>query len=646
MEPEMQPELKKRSDEVLSEENRISESVFNNSRLMISVINRDYVYEKVNFAFCNAHNIIGSDIVGKTLSDLWGIQTFCEFIKNNIDRCFEKGEIIRYEASFETPGNGTRYFEVTFKPISVTGKEITHLIAETMDINESKLKELKIQEKENEIREKEEVLKKIEKNIPIGIVRCRPDGMIVQANRAFFDIMNCYDESTIKQVNLKSFYQQEYLFDIHCEQILERHIENFGRLSLIDCKGEEISCRISGFLALDSPDSESFLDFVIEDATRELLLENRLIQAQKLETIGALAGGIAHDFNNILTTITGYSELILEDVPANSDLSEKVNKILNAVLRARSITNQILTFSRQVEQEKVAVSVTEVLSETIGFIKSSVPSNIVINSELIGKDVKVLADPTQLFRVFINLMTNAIQAMDENGGTLSLAMKVVDGKLVTNQLNKNIVADEYVILSFKDTGKGMEPAVLSRIFEPFFTTRDVGKGTGLGLSVTYGIISEMDGEILVSSKKGEGSEFFVYLPVRHQFHQPVQVEENKRKILFITGDKHESRMLSMALENTGFILMYFSDRQQLLHDFAVKTNSPDLIIYMTDSGLIKPENFLPLYQQLSFPVPCIIITNQNCTSVEDKLLNSGIVKQHLVKPVSLKEIKSAIQLSV
>jgi PAS domain S-box-containing protein len=630
----------------LSEEMKISESIINHSRSMISVINRDYIYEKVNLAFCHAHNVSDNQILGKSLADLWGTQTFCDFIKNNIDSCFNSGETVKYEASFETPGKGIRFFEVTFKPISITGDKITHLIAETLDINETKLKEIEIREKEYEIREKEETLKKIETNIPIGIVRCKPDGTIIQANKAFLDIMGCYDEESIRKINFKSFYPQDYLFDIHCDQLLEKHIVNLGRISLVDCKGEEISCRISGFLALDSTSTNSFLDFVIEDATRELMLENRLIQAHKLETIGALAGGIAHDFNNILTTITGYSELILEDLPANSDMTEKVNKILNAVLRARSITNQILTFSRQIEQEKVAVSVAEVLKETIGFISSSVPAGITFRSELISNDIKVFADPTQLFRVFINLMTNAIQAMEENGGELSVAMNVVDGKHVTTQLNKNIVADEYVLLSFKDTGKGMEPAILSRIFEPFFTTRDIGKGTGLGLSVTYGIISEMDGDILVSSKKGEGSEFIVYLPVRRQFQIPEPVVGSKRKILFITGDKHESRMLSMALENTGFILTYVADIQQLLRDITLQKTVPDLIIYMTDSSMIKPEDFLPVYQQMNSTIPCIIITNTNCTTAEDKLLNSGIVSQHLVKPVSLKEIKNAIQLSV
>jgi len=638
MKSEKNTDNRQEKNSSLSDELKISENIINNSRSMISVINREYIYEKVNLAFCNAHNVKDNQVVGRTLADIWGTQTFCDFIKNNIDKCFNNGDSIQYEASFETPVNGTRYFEVTFRPISVSGKEVTHLIAETLDIHDIKVKEL-------QIRDKEEAIKKIETNLPIGIVRCKPDGSIISANKAFLEIMYCCEEDSLRKNNFKKLYPQDYLFDIHCEQILEKHIVNFGRLSLIDCKGDEISCRVSGFLAIDSTSSNSYIDFVIEDATRELMLENRLIQAHKLETIGALAGGIAHDFNNILTTINGYSELILEDLPAGSDLSDKVNRILNAVLRARSIINQILTFSRQVEQEKVPVSVAEVLTETIGFINSSVPSNIKIESELINKNVKVLADPTQLFRVFLNLMTNAVQAMEEKGGLLSVNMRVVEGQKIVDKLNMNIVADEYVILTFRDTGKGMDSSTLRRIFEPFFTTRDIGKGTGLGLSVTYGIISEMDGDIVVSSKKGEGSEFIVYLPVKGQLISREISDEYNKKILFITGNKHESRMLSMALENTGFLMTNVSDRKHLLQNMTNRQNIPDLIIYMTDSSPVEPEDFLHIYREVNATIPCIIITNQNCTPVEEKLLNTSLVKQHMIKPVSLKEIKNAIQLS-
>ncbi len=150
------------------------------------------------------------------------------------------------------------------------------------------------------------------------------------------------------------------LFDLQFEQLTESHTKNFGRVTLKNCYGKEIPCRISGFLAVNRSGVPAYIDFAVEDCSRELMLENSLLQAQKLETIGSLAGGIAHDFNNILATISGYSEMLHEDLPKNSDLSDKVSKIQSAVKKAQSITNQILTFSRHVEQEKVLINVSEV----------------------------------------------------------------------------------------------------------------------------------------------------------------------------------------------------------------------------------------------------------------------------------------------
>ena len=133
-----------------------------------------------------------------------------------------------------------------------------------------------------------------------------------------------------------------------------------------------------------------------------------------------------------------------------------------------------------------------------------------------------------------------------------------------HELNKDIVADEYILLTFTDTGKGMESSILERIFEPFFTTREVGKGTGLGLSVIHGIITEMEGEILVSSRKDKGSVFYVYLPVAKEYPGLPGTDEIRKKILFITGNKHESRILSIALEKSGYELIYISDRRNLI----------------------------------------------------------------------------------
>jgi CheY-like chemotaxis protein len=235
--------------------------------------------------------------------------------------------------------------------------------------------------------------------------------------------------------------------------------------------------------------------------------------------------------------------------------------------------------------------------------------------------------------------------MDGEGGIISLKLNKVQGQFVQHELNKDIVADEYVLLTFEDTGKGMESSLLGRIFEPFFTTREVGKGTGLGLSVVHGVIMEMDGEILVSSKKGKGSVFYVYLPVSKNYPAS-SGKKTRKRILFIKGNKHESRIFSLALENSGYDLLYVSDQKDLDRVMSDIHKRPDLIIYMNDSKQIKAENLIGIFTRLKINTPCILITDPNQELFEEKILNSGIIKQHLIKPVSLKEISSAIELSL
>jgi len=251
-----------------------------------------------------------------------------------------------------------------------------------------------------------------------------------------------------------------------------------------------------------------------------------------------------------------------------------------------------------------------------------------------------------LFRIFLNLMTNAIQSMEERPGTISVTLSLLNGKKVQKEINKNIVADEYALIKVEDMGKGMDPSLLRRIFEPFFTTREVGKGSGMGLSVVHGIVTEMGGEIMVSSRINEGSVFYVYLPVSRDFEPVSATSVKKKNILFITGNKHESRILSLALESAGFGITLSSDPAHLNKMISHKRNNPDLIIYMIEAEQIKGDDLISVLVAQENKTPCILITDSNQTQEEEKLVNSGIVNQHLIKPVSLREIISAIQVSI
>jgi PAS domain S-box-containing protein len=251
---------------------------------------------------------------------------------------------------------------------------------------------------------------------------------------------------------------------------------------------------------------------VSRDITEELKIQTYLQRVEKMETIGRLAGGIAHDFNNILTTIIGHSDMALKDVPEGSPVKDDLLQILKATDRAKGLVNQILTFSRQVDQKDTVVNPVLLTNEILKLLSASLPGNIRIVHNADKDCPAILADPSHLHQVVMNILTNGIYAMKEKGGTLNISIQAfnTDRKFVNQHPALN--EGKYVKMTFEDTGKGMDDMVMERIFEPFFTTKPVGEGTGLGLSVVHGIVKNLKGEILVDSTPGKGSTFTVLLP--------------------------------------------------------------------------------------------------------------------------------------
>jgi two-component system cell cycle sensor histidine kinase/response regulator CckA len=230
-----------------------------------------------------------------------------------------------------------------------------------------------------------------------------------------------------------------------------------------------------------------------------------------MEAIGTLAGGIAHDFNNILTPVLGYVELMREEFPPDSRQAEYLRLIQEAGHRGRDLVSKILQFGRQAEAPRQHISLKEVAEQVLTLLRPTVPKNVAMHSAMAEGLSPVIADPTQMHQVLMNLCVNAVQAMPQ-GGALTVAMDTVELSDHTCYLGKRI-SGPFVRLTVTDTGIGIPEDVLSHIFEPFYTTKEVGKGTGLGLSTVFGIVQQHGGVIDLRSRVGEGSTFCVYLPV-------------------------------------------------------------------------------------------------------------------------------------
>ena len=237
-----------------------------------------------------------------------------------------------------------------------------------------------------------------------------------------------------------------------------------------------------------------------------------LPKAQKRDSTGLVTGGIAHDLNTILTLIYGYSELALEGLDPAGENYANIKKIIQSADRAKAITGQLLSLGMEVDQAHMRVPVKDLLRETLEFLRPLVTDRIIFREKILTPEVYVSADPIQLYRVFINLTRNAIQAMEESGGTLTVKLDTRKGVEVRNLPEGKEAAGEYALICFEDTGHGMDETTTARMFEPFFTAGNQNRGTGLGLSVVYGIISAIGGTISVKTKKGRGTVIELLIP--------------------------------------------------------------------------------------------------------------------------------------
>ncbi|MEK6201970.1 MAG: PAS domain S-box protein, partial [Desulfobulbaceae bacterium] len=326
---------------------------------------------------------------------------------------------------------------------------------------------------------------------------------------------------------------------------------------------------------------------VKRDITDRVELEKQLRQAQKLEAIGTLAGGIAHDFNNILTAILGFGEIVMRALPEGSTLRKNQEEVVRASLRAADLVKQILTFSRRGEQQLQPLSVQLVVIEALKLLRASIPSTIAFKQEIDKNCGLVLADPTQIHQVIMNLCTNAYHAMRETGGVLSVSLATVE--IGPNDLQHTIklLPGPYVCLEVTDTGHGMEASVADRIFEPYFTTKDPGEGTGLGLSLVHGIVKDIGGTITVSSKVGVGSTFRIYLPgieTKISEEEPLSADSipaipvGTEHVLVVDDEQTILTMEKLILESLGYRVSSFSSSTEALQAFEADPQHFDLVI--------------------------------------------------------------------
>ncbi|MBI3371763.1 MAG: PAS domain S-box protein [Betaproteobacteria bacterium] len=324
-----------------------------------------------------------------------------------------------------------------------------------------------------------------------------------------------------------------------------------------------------------------------ESEERRRMLEVQLRQSQKMEAMGTLAGGIAHDFNNIIGAILGNAALALEDVGEDHRALESITEIGKAARRARELVQQILAFSRKQTLSRRPIALDKLMEEAVKLLRATLPAGVRLIASSSADAPSVMADPTQIHQVLLNLCTNAWHAMEGRPGTIALALESVALDGPSDGGHPDLPPGRYARLTVKDTGRGMDAAVMERIFEPFFTTKPVGEGTGLGLSAVHGIVQGHEGAITVDSTPGEGTTFHLYFPAVELAAAaeagggvPADLQRQGRgqHVLYLDDDDALVSLVSRMLQRRGYRVSGFTLAQDALDAVRADPDGYDLAV--------------------------------------------------------------------
>ncbi len=382
------------------------------------------------------------------------------------------------------------------------------------------------------------------------------------------------------------------------------------------------------------------------DISRKKQLEEYFYQNQKMEALGSLAGGVAHDLNNILGAVLGYSELLSSQEDLSDESAEYVSGIIKVCSRAQEFIGQIMALSRKTVSRTEVFSIKKIAENSADFVKSSVPDNTIFKIELPEDEINVEADPVQINQVIINLINNALYAMESKSGTIGLVLSKITAS------PENIMGldpgREYAEIRIKDTGCGIAKEISSKIFDPFFSTKPKGEGSGMGLSVALGIVKKFRGNIIFESSPGSGSEFIIYLPVSYkEISSCASIEKSgfkkgsREKIALIDDEKDLLLTGSELLKMMNYEVDVFSNGKEALS--AISKNPGEYALIITDYMMPGMNGYDLAKEILSLcPSKPIILVSGFSESLDDKSIKDCGIKYYMSKPYSARVLSDKI----
>ncbi|MCP4602164.1 MAG: response regulator [Proteobacteria bacterium] len=425
------------------------------------------------------------------------------------------------------------------------------------------------------------------------------------------------------------------------------------------CKKKDdslVDVKVSASPILDSSNTVTGIQMAFVDLSdrkqaeyERYRLEEKLRQSQKMEAIGTLSGGVVHDFNNLLYAILGYAELAIEDTKKESMVYNNLEQIVKAGKRAANLTSQILTFSRNTKPEKRPIQLQSVVTESLNLLRSTLPDTIEIQTNLDEKCGAVLADPTQINQLIINLGTNAYHAMRERGGVLGVRLEELKIHPEMPQKYHNLTIGRYVKLTIRDSGHGMDVETIDHIFEPFFTTKKQGEGTGLGLATVYEIVKSYNGTITVQSEPGGGTIFEILFPMlAHEIKSIKKVDDEMQllkgfgRILYVDDEELIARLGKRILTRLGYDVTALSSSTEALQVFCINPSSFDIVIADHSMPDLTGTELAKHLCQIRPDIPIVLATG--CSeAIDQSQAQSNGIREYLKKPIGIYDLAKTVR---
>jgi signal transduction histidine kinase/CheY-like chemotaxis protein len=375
-------------------------------------------------------------------------------------------------------------------------------------------------------------------------------------------------------------------------------------------------------------------------------LHDQLMQAQKMESIGNLAGGIAHDFNNILSSVMGFAEISLEEVEQGSNLEDNLHEIFTAGKRAKDLVSEIMTFSRQTNEQVKPVHIGTVVKESNHLLRLSLPSNIIIKQKL-NSDEMVMGNYALLQQVLLNLVNNAADVMEDNGGAIDVTVSDIIADESFARKSGLGAPGNYVKITVADTGEGIPPETIKSIFEPYFTTKETGKGTGLGLATVQGTVKKYGGTITAESKPGKGTVFTVLLPAtkKPEHTKPDETEDlphGSERILFVDDEVSIVKINHQILAGLGYNVTARTSSIEALEIFQSNPNDFDLVITDMTMPNLTGDKLATELMKIRPDIPVMICTGYSKNVSSEKASELGI-RAFAYKPLERADLAKMIR---